>query len=308
MANPKVSVIIPTYNRADLLPRTITSVLNQTFKNFELIVVDDGSTDNTKHVVKDFIKQDKRVHYMYQENSGAPAGPTNRGIRLSNGKYIAILQHDDEWLEKKLEKQVHFFDKSTNKKLGFIGCHALVVYKDGSSKIQKLKKYQNLTQAFLCGNVIPYPSAVMMKKDSIHAVGLFDEKFKIADDWDMWLRMSLHYEFDFVDEVLFRYYIHGQNITQTASQLKHAKEIKFLLLKHHGLYKKHPEILAKKLKMLGAFYIREGDTSHGRKYLYRAFVMHKTCTNAMSLIMSYFGKQIWTIARKGHLYRKGIKD
>ena len=108
--NPKVSVIIPTYNRANLLARAIKSVLNQTFQDFELIVVDDGSTDNTRKVVEEFQKKDSRIKYIFQENSGGPAKPINTGIKNSKGEYITILEDDDEFLPQKLQKQVELFE------------------------------------------------------------------------------------------------------------------------------------------------------------------------------------------------------
>ena len=107
-----VSVIIPTYNRAKLLKRAIESVLNQTFQDFELIVVDDGSTDDTKEIVKSFNNQ--KIIYIYQENFGGAALPKNVGIKMAQGKYIAILDSDDEWLPEKLQKQVTLFERSKN--------------------------------------------------------------------------------------------------------------------------------------------------------------------------------------------------
>ncbi|MGB9592367.1 MAG: glycosyltransferase family 2 protein, partial [Candidatus Kryptoniota bacterium] len=105
-----MSVIIPTYNRADLLPRAIRSVLAQTFTDFELIVVDDGSIDNTREVVDKFTHLDARVKYIWEPNSGRPAVPKNKGIENASGEYIAFLDHDDEWLPAKLEKQLILFN------------------------------------------------------------------------------------------------------------------------------------------------------------------------------------------------------
>jgi glycosyltransferase involved in cell wall biosynthesis len=95
--SPKVSVIIPTYNRADLLSRAIKSVIAQTYTNWELLVVDDGSTDNTKEVVKEFIKKDKRIKYLWEPNSGSPSKPRNFVAKNAKGEYIAFLDSDDEW-------------------------------------------------------------------------------------------------------------------------------------------------------------------------------------------------------------------
>ena len=170
MTYPKVSIIIPTYNRVDLLPRAINSVLNQTFQDFELIVVDDGSTDNTKQVVEEFQKKDKRIKYIWQENSGAPAKPRNTGIKNSQGEYIALLDHDDEWLPEKLEKQLEIFEKNRQTNLGFVGCNALIVKED---KIQEYKtpKYKNILLEILERNFIWSCSSVMIKKSVLDKVG-----------------------------------------------------------------------------------------------------------------------------------------
>ena len=97
MKNPTVSVIIPTYNRAHLVGRAIKSVLNQTYRDFEIIVVDDGSTDNTKDIIKEFQKKDKRIKYIpYEKNKGGSAA-RNTGIKAAKGEYIAFLDSDDEW-------------------------------------------------------------------------------------------------------------------------------------------------------------------------------------------------------------------
>ena len=106
--NPLVSVIVTTYNRKELLKETLESILNQTFKNFELIVVDDGSTDNTKDIVNS--TEDSRIQYIYTENWGGPAKPRNIGIKRAKGKYIAFCDDDDLWLPQKLEEQLKHFD------------------------------------------------------------------------------------------------------------------------------------------------------------------------------------------------------
>jgi len=110
MKNPTVSVIIPTYNRAHLVGRSIQSVINQTYQDFEIIVVDDGSTDNTEDIIKEFQKKDKRIkHIKHNKNKGGSAA-RNTGIRAARGEYIAFLDSDDEWMPTKLEKQTSYFN------------------------------------------------------------------------------------------------------------------------------------------------------------------------------------------------------
>jgi len=262
----KVSIIIPTYNRTDLLPRAISSVLNQTFQEFELIVVDDGSADSTKQVVEEFQKKDKRIKYIWQENSGGPAKPRNTGIKNSQGEYIALLDHDDEWLPEKLEKQLEIFEKNRQNNLGFVGCNALIVKED---KIQEYKtpKYKNILPKILERNFIWSCSSVIIKKLVLDKVGFFDENLKIGDDWDMWIRIIINgYSFDFVDEPLFKYYIHSGNISALKNIKKIAVDYNFLLEKYKKYYEQNPKIYSNRLRYTGASYILAKDLKKGREY------------------------------------------
>ena len=110
--DPLVSVVVATYNRADLISETLDSILNQTYKIFELIVVDDGSSDNTEEIVKRY--SNGRINYIKTDNWGGPARPRNIGIKQSKGEYIAFCYDDDIWLPKKLEKQIKCLDNSDN--------------------------------------------------------------------------------------------------------------------------------------------------------------------------------------------------
>ena len=123
---PKVSIIIPTFNRGSFLDRTVKSIQSQTIKDWELLVVDDGSTDNTREIVENFIKNDNRIKYFYQKNCGCPSGPRNLGIEKACGEYVAFLDSDDEWLPTKLERQLDLFISSTNPKLGVVACYLYI--------------------------------------------------------------------------------------------------------------------------------------------------------------------------------------
>jgi len=116
---PTVSVIISTYNRAYLIDRFIQSVLNQTYQDFELIVVDDGSTDNTEDIIRQFQEKDKRIKYIKHDKNKGGSAERNTGIKNSVGKYIAFQDSDDEWFPEKLEKQMEVF-KNTSSKVGVV--------------------------------------------------------------------------------------------------------------------------------------------------------------------------------------------
>ena len=276
MNYPNVSVIIPTYNRAELLPRAIQSVLNQTFKDFELIVVDDCSTDNTPGVVNKFLKKDDRIKYVrLTENSGTPAHPKNIGILNSKGGYIAFLDSDDEWLSRKLEKQINLFKKYKNYRVGLVACNALIFEQRSNSEyLYKIPKYKDVFQKFLVKNFIPSTSSVMVKKDVFGNIGLFDENLKLGEDWDMWIRIAQKYDFDFVPEPLFKYYIHGGNITQTSSADKRIEDLQYILQKYMKYYRMYSKAYSIQMRNLGVCYILGGQILKGKRYFLKSIKLN----------------------------------
>lgn len=185
---PTVSVIIPTYNRADMVDSAIQSVLDQTYADWELIVVDDGSQDNTAEVVAGYL--DSRIRYIYQENRRLP-GARNTGIRASRGEYIALLDSDDVFLPQKLRLQVSTMENNPDLGLVASGWHEV----DTQQRIVRTVCPWQFQPAldlnhwlFAC----PFaPSTVMARRSWLMQVGLFDEDQHYVEDWDLWLRLSL---------------------------------------------------------------------------------------------------------------------
>ena len=124
---PTVSIIIPTYNRAHLIDRSIQSVLNQTYQDFELIVVDDGSTDNTEDIIRQFQEKDKRIKYIKHDKNKGGSAARNTGIKNSRGEYIAFQDSDDEWFPEKLEKQIEIIE-CTDPKVGIVYSDMFKIY------------------------------------------------------------------------------------------------------------------------------------------------------------------------------------
>ncbi len=186
---PFFSVIIPTYNRENFLKKAIESVLKQTFKDFELIIVDDGSKDNTKELVH-FYKNPKIV-YIYQENRG-PSSARNTGIRKAKADWICFLDSDDWWDEKKLEITYKYIRENPNYKI----FHTEEIwYRNGKLLNQKKihKKYGGYIFdkcLSLCRVSI---STVCIHKSVFENVGLFDEELLCCEDYDFWLRISYKY-------------------------------------------------------------------------------------------------------------------
>ncbi len=294
MKYPKVSVIIPTYNRASLLPRAIKSVLNQTFKDFELIIVDDCSTDNTEEVVEEFQKKDKRIKYLrLKKNSGAPAHPRNVGIKNSQGKYIAFLDNDDEWLPEKLEKQLNLFEKTNNPKLGFVGGNVLIV-EENRIKEYKVPKCGDNFQNFLSNCLIKSTSSVMIRKIVLEDVNLFDESLESTDDWEMWIRISQKYDFDFVSEPIFKYYFHQQNLSRSKNFLEKIKDNKYIIEKHKAIYKKYPLRKSIMIRRVGVLYLLNGDLKEARRHFFKAIkIAPWYLRNWVNLIVSFFGIKVY---------------
>ncbi len=184
----KVSVIIPTYNRSDLLERALKSVINQTIKNIEILVVDDCSTDNTSKLIKQYQNKDKRIKYLKnKKNEGGGGSVTrNQAIKKAQGKYIAFLDDDDEWLPTKLEKQIPFVNK-----FSVIGTEKIFeekkITENNKEKIFSIKKI-NIEDA-LSGRLHISPSTLLTKTSYLKKINGFDENLVGSVGWDLNIRL-----------------------------------------------------------------------------------------------------------------------
>ena len=220
--NPKVSVIIPAYNHGRFLREAIQSVLEQTFQDWELIVVDDGSTDETSEVVASF--PDPRIRYIYQKNQGNAAA-RNRGIELARGEFIAFLDADDLWLPMKLEKQVaqldslpptvglvyadlHFFNHEDGAITGRL------LQASGQFDPPRGKVFSQIVRRKWGGERgwFIIPTTALIRREVFQRVGLFDESLRRHVDWEMWVRIAAAYEVDVLNEPLAKYRHHAGNV------------------------------------------------------------------------------------------------
>lgn len=210
MRNTLVSVIIPTYNRADVIRNSIDSVLQQTYKNVELIVVDDGSTDNTFDILASY--RDK-LTVVRQDNAG-PSTARNRGLSISNGMIIAFLDSDDLWLPTKIERQVDIMQK-LGKSVPCCLCNAIVHFPDGRKKtsfdIAPIKPsyrvgiWKNVTR-ILSTRFVLFTQSVAVHRKALTRIGGFDESFSIMEDHDLALHLSLVGPWAYIKEPLVIYY------------------------------------------------------------------------------------------------------
>lgn len=262
---PKISIIIPTYNGGIFIKRTIESVLNQTFTDWELLIVDDCSTDNTTNIVKEFIEKDNRIKlFKTEKNSGCPATPKNIGIENAQGEYVAFLDHDDEWLPEKLEKQLFIFNKSNKSKLGIVSSYITIKDNQTGRILSRHRSFpkKNPLQKLVQHNFFITCSSMIIKKSVFNKVGVFDNKFKVSDDWDMWLRMTkADYEFEVVPEYLVNYFTHENNLSNNNNIEKQLEEFKILIAKNCDSL---PHI--KESWFLGYYYFIKGEYNLSRKY------------------------------------------
>ncbi len=195
--SPVVSVIIPTYNRSGMVIQAVESVMAQDFRDFELIIVDDGSTDNTPERLSPF---KNRVRYIYQENRGVSAA-RNKGINMASGRLIAFLDSDDLWLPGKLACQVRFFDSNKQALI----CQTEEIWIRNGIRVNPKKRHQKesgmIYERFLALCLVS-PSAVMMRKELFDIVGCFDEDLPACEDYDLWLRVGCRFPVHLIDEPL----------------------------------------------------------------------------------------------------------
>jgi glycosyltransferase involved in cell wall biosynthesis len=242
---PLISVIIPTYNRADLLPRAVRSACGQTYRNLEILIVDDASSDNTEEIALGLEKEDARVRYIKREKNGGESAARNTGIRKSTGEYVAFLDSDDEWLPEKIEKQMKVFEKNAGSLLGGVFCGYENVCKQNkkTSKERPFSFRGDISKQILLQNVVlGGGSGLMIKKKYLDIAGIFDEHklLKIGPDYELWIRLAQHCHFDYVPDVCFRYYIHATNITQTAHSQTFIQSQDYIFHKHAALYAQYP--------------------------------------------------------------------
>lgn len=302
---PTVSVILPTYNRAHLICRAIQSILAQTFGDFELIVVDDGSTDNTEEIVKNF--NDKRIKYIKcKENKGASTA-RNTGIKASKGEYIAFQDSDDEWLQEKLEKQVEIllhsppevgvaytgiFRIEDDKKIYIpAGCFTL---KEGKIHSELLKE-----------NFVGTP-AVLIKKQCFERIRYFDEKLPALEDWELWIEISKYYEFRYINKPLVYSYYTPSSVN--VNQNNALKALQMILINHREDFNKSKRVLSKHYLFIGVNLCSDGDFRNGRKYIIKASKTNLlNIKAALFLCILLFGQDVYFIFR--NIYRKmGSKE
>ncbi len=197
----KISVIIPTFNRADVLPRALHSILNQSRPADEIIVVDDGSNDKTGLIMQ---QQFPQLRYIYQQNKGV-SHTRNVGIRQAKGDWIAFLDSDDEWLVDKLSHQCNALSQNPAIKV----CHTEEIWIRRGRRVNQMNKHQK-KGGWIFQHCLPLcamsPSSILIHRSVFEQSGLFDESLPACEDYDLWLRITARYPVLFIEQALIKKY------------------------------------------------------------------------------------------------------
>jgi glycosyltransferase involved in cell wall biosynthesis len=264
--NPRVSVVMPTHNRARELPRSIRSVLSQTFGDFELLIVDDASTDATPEVVARF--RDPRIRYIRNELNVGGAEARNIGIRASRGTLVAFQDSDDEWRCQKLETSIGALDEDPALQGVFSSfweiCGRRARY---VPEVEPPPEGSGMQHALLWGNFVGTPT-VVVRRSALEEVGGFDPNMPRYQDWDLFLRLAAVGRFMFIPEPLVLAYVTEGSITMNEAAHKAALK---------RIYRKHEKIIAADRRLRADWLYRMGDsmmsgeeTPDGRQMLYQA--------------------------------------
>jgi glycosyltransferase involved in cell wall biosynthesis len=243
-----VSIIIPCFNTAQYLPQAIESVLNQTYSNLEIIVIDDGSTDNTKNVIKPFLND---IMYIYKDNGG-PASARNLGITSSRGEFIAFLDADDYWLPEKLTNQVSFLMK--NPQFDMVHSNLLISRKDRElySPILKNKVPSGkvFSELFLDNHI--YNLTVIIRRICFLKTGGLDENKKLIgiEDYDFWLRIALLFKIGFINKIVAVYNIHDNNLSNEINIILSQQYLIQKFSKNNKVIQEYPGIIKEKKERL----------------------------------------------------------
>ena len=288
----KISVVIPTHNRSDVLPRAIKSIQTQTYKVDEIIVVSDGSTDDTEEVVSSLMADDPRIHFInyYPGINGNYA--RNKGIEFASGDIIGFLDDDDEWLPHKVKKQMEVFHSDPS--IGLVYSGQNCIFEDLKICYQTKPSWKgDLSHRIFVHNDIGTTSQVMIRSSILKQTGLFDEKLSALQDYDLWIRCCQITKVGFVYEPCINYYNSIGRKQVSGNTDKFLSSMETILEKYKNIigefdenYQK--EVYAGRKISIAQRNLRNNDGKNARKYLKESWKIRPSKKVILMYIGSFF--------------------
>lgn len=263
---PSVSIVLPTQGRCELLIQAIASVVHQTVADWELIIVDDASSDDTPAVAAAHAAADPRIRVLRTKHSTGAAAARNRGISLAKGRYVAFIDDDCAWSPYKLQRQIGLLEEFS--RIGLVYCPYLLTAPDGSERVIGAHDVSGgqTRRALLRGNVIGTP-VVVVRRELLETVGGFDERLQRFQDWDLWLRLSTLTDFGYDPEPLLRCFFVPGGISTRSDAL--ASACRALSVKFEQELPLSRSELAEWHCTLGHILVLHGRLADGRNLLWR---------------------------------------
>lgn len=281
---PKVSVIIPAFNSKKTIKRSVKSAIKQTYKRLEIIVVDDGSTDNTCKVARDV--GDRRVETIKLDSNHGVARARNVGIENSTGEFVAFLDADDEWKKKKLEKQLSCLTRS-DRDVAVVDCDWEIVSNTCGVAMTKSQGGATDRKKLLSFYHVCSPPTVIARRHALQEVGCFDENIPTAEDADLWVRLSKKYAFEHVPEALVKVHRGHENRLGLDTKSVVKGHLKFYT-KHEEKYQKNSHIESSFFMNLGRKLMSMGNLSMGRKYICRSIKTNPVSRKKYAFLIASF--------------------
>jgi glycosyltransferase involved in cell wall biosynthesis len=276
MQDPLVSVIMPAYNVAKTIAESIDSVLRQSYKNYELIVIDDGSSDNTAEIVLTFKQKDSRLMLINLSKNGGLSNARNEGCRIARGEYIAFLDSDDLWLPEKLRKQIDFHLSNPDIHISHADYHffdTAGIHKRPLKYLIDLKKdKEGYIYPQICYKNTIGVLTVMLRKDLLNDVGLFDTSLKTMEDQDLWVRIGKKKKFGYINEALAHYRLSESGISKQVGKYK--KAYKRFIIKILSNEKVKLDLMWRNYyRYFGTIYFHKGNLFLSRLYFWKSIML-----------------------------------
>ena len=271
---PSVSVIVPVYNRAGTIERSLESVLAQSYRDFELIIVDDGSTDDSGRLAQALAGKDNRIRYMRHDTNYGQSRARNTGIAASGGRYIAFQDSDDEWLPGKLQRQVDAME-ALSPAVGMVYCPMWRVTPEGK-EVFRARKF-GPTDADLYRQGLMYAfrgigiQSCLFRREVFDACGGFDEQMKALEDMELLIRVARQYRFSCFDEPLLLYYRTPDGVSQ--DHLRNLGAAQYILEKYRNDIRADRQVLAMQYRRIGKLMKKVGRRQEARSLKLRAWLL-----------------------------------